>query len=437
MGVTFRSGNYIKFVRFGGRTIKDGEAAAIWNRKGVHTQIIGPRRANLCFSTIRFLTRHKAESHQYLVVKHRDGRVEHIRGPVALFENPALHDQIRVEDSILLKSDSEYIVVYNEGTSNHTAGHVQREKMNVSANRVIIHGPTLFVPTPIEHVHEFSWSQVKKGEQLSSTMDKFRVLRTTTLPLEITLNVPLSDSHCIKAELHIEYKISSHHQSVETLVKHEDPIRRMYKAILADGQKLGDSITLDMIRARKQSEMNALLTSLESYTELRKAAEQSGLQITSVYLTSQDLNDPLKKLFDNERKLAGNLQSEIERNNQRRELRALEQEDMRKGIEDDAELQRMKLESDDKLDQEMHEIKLAALKRRVELEKHEAEASNEKIKMKDATVLLFLDKVKDMGVDMTKFLASANGSDSSNIVKRATFIKGITAGKPLPEEFGI
>ena len=35
MGITFRSGGYIKHVRFGGRTIKDGEAAAIWNRNGM------------------------------------------------------------------------------------------------------------------------------------------------------------------------------------------------------------------------------------------------------------------------------------------------------------------------------------------------------------------------------------------------------------------
>eukprot|EP01083_Nonionella_stella_P019086 53054_1 len=111
MGITFRSGGYIKFVHIGGRTIKDGEAAAIWDRNGKHREIIGPRRVQLFQSTIRFLTRFKAESHQYLVVKHRSGKREHISGPAMLYQNPAFHDEVSVEDGILLKSLDEYIVV--------------------------------------------------------------------------------------------------------------------------------------------------------------------------------------------------------------------------------------------------------------------------------------------------------------------------------------
>jgi hypothetical protein len=43
MGGTFRSSEYISFVRFGGRTIKDGEATDTWDRNGVHKEIIGPK----------------------------------------------------------------------------------------------------------------------------------------------------------------------------------------------------------------------------------------------------------------------------------------------------------------------------------------------------------------------------------------------------------
>jgi hypothetical protein len=112
MGLTFRSGEDISFVRFGGRTIKDGEAADIWDRNGVHKEIIGPKRVLLFYSTIRFLTRFKAEASQYLQIKHRDGDFDHVCGPVAIYLNPSRHDGITVKDGIRLKPD-EVLVISN------------------------------------------------------------------------------------------------------------------------------------------------------------------------------------------------------------------------------------------------------------------------------------------------------------------------------------
>ena len=43
MGLDFRGGNYRRYIRFGKRTIKQGEAAAVWNMNGTQTEIIGPR----------------------------------------------------------------------------------------------------------------------------------------------------------------------------------------------------------------------------------------------------------------------------------------------------------------------------------------------------------------------------------------------------------
>ena len=133
MGITFRYGDYIRHVVFGGRTIKDGEAAAIWDAKGVHRQIVGPRRVWLINSTIRFLTRHKAQSNQFIGVSYRDGRVEHIEGTAVLYQNPAYHDNVWVEDGHRLTSSSECIVVFvsnrnNEGRdSNQEVSNYHKE----------------------------------------------------------------------------------------------------------------------------------------------------------------------------------------------------------------------------------------------------------------------------------------------------------------------
>ena len=83
-------------MHLGGRTIKVGEAAVIWNNQGVARQVIGPQRVTLWYSTIHFLTRYKAESYSYPKVRHRDGRVDHIHGLVSMHSNPAVHDAIQI-----------------------------------------------------------------------------------------------------------------------------------------------------------------------------------------------------------------------------------------------------------------------------------------------------------------------------------------------------
>ena len=235
MGITFRNGDYIKFVRFGGRTIKDGEAAAIWNRNGVHTEIVGPRRVQLFFSTIRFLSRFKAESNQYLVVKHINGRVEHLRGPTALFQNPAIHDEVLVVDGLHLKSSSEFVLIQNDPATKESVKKVSGEVQNLSPNIFSIQGPALFIPSPSEYVHRFSWSRID-GERLVPGDEGVEKFRTSANHLDATMTVPLSNSYFIKAEIHVEYKISN--LSLGKLLEHEDPISRMFNSLRVDGLAL-------------------------------------------------------------------------------------------------------------------------------------------------------------------------------------------------------
>jgi hypothetical protein len=92
------------------------EACVIWNRLGRHRQVIGPQLVRLfyryvrCFSwytvlttnrvasSIRFLTRFTARPDEYVLISHKDGRIEHVRGPVTMFLNPVHHDGMEVRD---------------------------------------------------------------------------------------------------------------------------------------------------------------------------------------------------------------------------------------------------------------------------------------------------------------------------------------------------
>ena len=54
--------------------------------------------------------------------------------------------------------------------------------------------------------------------------------------------------------------------------------------------------------------------------------------------------------------------------------------------------------------------------------------------MKDETALHFLEKVKDLDVDMTKFLASMKGSEYSKMYKRGTFTIVPTCAEDFQEQ---
>ena len=110
----------MRFVRLGGRTIKDGEAAMIWNSQGISRLAVGPQRVMLWYSTVRFLDRYKAEAHEYLKLHYRDGRVEYLHGPISMYINPAVHDKIEVKEGILLETKDDCIVQFSDsGLSGH------------------------------------------------------------------------------------------------------------------------------------------------------------------------------------------------------------------------------------------------------------------------------------------------------------------------------
>lgn len=221
------------------------------------------------------------------------------------------------------------------------------------------------------------------------------------------MKAPLPNDHHIEVELQIEYKVSRE-ASVETLLQYNDPISRMHKGILADGQTMGDIFTLEKVNEWNQTEMNAIFNNVESYPELVKAAKQSGMYIISVCLTSHTLSSELSSLFARERNLSRKLNDEIKSKTLRQKLQSMETDSKVKEIEMNAELKRMQIESDDRLEQDMHEMQIESLKRKSELHAIEVDGSSKVAKMKNATTLLYLEDMKKLGVNMTEFLVSSN-----------------------------
>lgn len=390
-------------------------------------------------STIRFLTRHKAESHQYIRVAHRNGNVQHIYGPSELYMNPALHDSVEVYDGIKLKSNSECIVVYERNSGQCKKGVTESSDKVVStavlasdtdtteateSNSSINHpsetrtqkreirGPTLFLPSVNESIHTFNWS-------FDNT---FQVLHTDPNRIwSVDLPITTYDSAKFSALLYIKY----HMKSIEKCILSEDPIGKMHNGLKADAHLFGNIISSEQLQQQGQTnDVTKGLVDLDTYTSLQEAAEACGFCIDSVRVESLCLSSVLQNQASSDQKLSATLRTEMAEKTQRRQLLELEIEDCRKRIDQEAELKRIQVQTDAKLEEELHCLKEAELERRLYLRKMEVAADKEIENIADKNVMVFLKALKEEGVDMTKFLCTAGGLEIvSPVLAKAASLK--------------
>lgn len=91
-------------------------------------------------------------------------------------------------------------------------------------------------------------------------------------------------------------------------------------------------------------------------------------------------------------------------------MKVLEREEKRREEEEEVEARKKRMLAEDDLDRESHELRRAALERKLALERREAEGENEIQFTKEERVLEFLTRMKnDMDVDMTKLMTSVGG----------------------------
>ena len=236
---TFRDGSYYAHVWFGKRTVKEGEAAAVWDFSGRRKVVEGPRRVRLWFCHVRFLDRFTADLHQFLSVHYRDGRSEHLRGPVSLFMDPCVHERVDLKEAYKL-SANEALVVYRE-VEKVVAGEPQAAVTGTGCTaesadgralakpaptpgtaggvlRRIVCGPSVYVPNHQEWVHTFSWhgsvGADGKGSKTGAPDDKkrphaltFQVLRAMPDQMYVSVrDVRTKDDAQITVHLMIFYE---------------------------------------------------------------------------------------------------------------------------------------------------------------------------------------------------------------------------------------
>ncbi|CAJ1959987.1 unnamed protein product [Cylindrotheca closterium] len=432
MGVAFRSGGYTKFVRIGGRTIKDGEAAAIWNRSGEHSQIVGPKRILMFYSTIRFLTRFKAEADQYLKIQHRDGTVEHLQGPVQMYLNPSFHDTISVNDGIKLKENeviqvSHLPMLKNEDIAYNTDGTAveKDESLVVKKSKRFVLGPALFIPAEDEIVEEFSWSGLPEETCCtlnygSGDISRFKKIQLHTKRVW-SVKVPIgSGSAKVHASLAITYTIDS----IDKVTMHSDPCAFICGALMGDIQ---DLLSEDLPTVKSAADFRSIQTKVtykmsgsKSFPNLMGTGEAIGFSIDSIQVLEVTPGSRMQKQLATEHEREMRMNAQVANKESEIKFQELELEERRKKMENEIELSRKEAKMQADLAEELHVQKVSALTQEQEMTKIRKQENLGSLKASDALVLEFLGNLKELGVDMSKYLCTEAGNKASRkIIDRA------------------
>eukprot|EP01006_Ploeotia_vitrea_P008955 TRINITY_DN21173_c0_g1_i1.p1 TRINITY_DN21173_c0_g1~~TRINITY_DN21173_c0_g1_i1.p1 ORF type:complete len:421 (-),score=66.87 TRINITY_DN21173_c0_g1_i1:152-1414(-) len=418
MSVTFRNASYHKKVTWGKRTVKEGECAAVWNLSGEYRVVQGPKREWLFCSRVRFMDRHVADEHQYLVVQYTDGRKEHLRGPISLFEDPVRYQSIRVENAV--KVDAfEVIVVYTEDAKG-------------SVDRTIVKGPTVFIPTTNQWIHTFSWhgnpNSTKTDGAKQPGMLNFTKLRTIPDQFYYCVNdVRTADDALLSVNVMIFFQLENLEKMLDST---HDPIGDFVNAVSADLMNHGAQHSYeDFIQnGHKLSEITA-------YPVLTQRAESVGYQINKVVYRGYTSTNQLQSMQDAAIKSRTTRRLAAEEQTQQQELLDMELK---------RTMARLEQEHSQAAEEKSHQLQLDELEHKQKL-KQQQEAHNEKLKQKqDETNLelamiqkrnevqtAFLNNLKAQGVDLTKYLCAQNNPVPEKV------IQVVSEGNNFPRGLGL
>lgn len=301
MGIDFRGKGYVRRVRIGKRTVKDGEAVAKWDSRGKHKQVAGPARMRLWWSTIRFLDRHVAEAGQYLRIQHADGTIEHTPGPVAMFENPVHHLGVTVEDMIKLEDDSQQLMVRRHAAAvpgPKGEGAPGGAGVVPATETAVVAGPTVYFPQATDDVRVFKWSDRGGG----ALMVEGKVLSTrATVMREPQCELRGADGHIVTATVSLHVRVVG----IQEALVVADPISECDAVVCAAAVKATENIRFSDQSVPLPSAVRSAITTTAFTDQLTTALRQrAGCNFVALEVTSVTPSQDLAKLLHREDELA-------------------------------------------------------------------------------------------------------------------------------------
>lgn len=385
----------------GFKTIPQGERVMVLHTNGRVTYVNGPRRIGLITARAVPLRRFAAEPHQFLIVRKKDGTTEHVPGPAAIWFDPIIHLEIKIEAATMIDAN-EALVVY-------------RQTENAVVRRVV-RGPALFVPTPQEWVHPFSWhgTDVKHGYRKVPHALKFTKL--LVIPDQMYFDVEsvrTADDALLVVKLMVFFELGDIEKMLDQT---HDPIADFINAMSADVIDFVGGNDFDAFKNKTEA-----LNRTETYPQLIQRAEKIGYQINKVVYRGYYASDKLQAMHDNAIECRTRLRLEAETERQAQELADLK---LTRELERAGKRQEMEEAETNHQNRLKHLEHEAALNQREADQKQEAEAKwreadiDVEVKRRQNELVLhheqalheeqtgFFARMRELQVDLTRYLVA-------------------------------
>ena len=385
-------------------TIPQGQRVAVWEKDGGRTILEGPRRIWQWGRRVERLEAVAASPAQYLVLRFRDGRVVHQRGPAVAWRDPVEHEAIDVEDAITLDAN-EALVVYRQ--TDDGEGKVTRR---------IVRGPELFVPDAREWLHEFRWHGADPRDPRKKVPRGLVFTQLRVIPDQMYFDVEsvrTADDALLVVKLMIFYELMDVGLMLDQT---HDPVADFINAVTADVIDFAAGLTFEQFKERTEK-----LNARETYPQLAQRAGRIGYRINKVVYRGYEATAKLQAMHDGAIEMRTRLKLESETEAQAQELadlkltreheRAVQRQAMeRADVEHQNRVKRLAHEEQLRREQAEHD----AVMRRRQAEHDQAIAAERqkgevRLQQRQTTYdqrAAFLKAAADMRVDLTRYLVA-------------------------------
>jgi len=334
---------------------------------------------------------HTAGEDEYLIVRHRDGRTEHVPGPAAIHEDPVEHEAIRVEQAIPI-STHEAVVVYGRQDD----GRVVRR---------VLRGPARFVPASSEWLHTFRWHGADPKNPRLKVPRALQFTKLRVIPDQMYVDVEdvrTADDALLVVKLMVFFELADIERMLDQT---HDPVADFLNAVTADVIDFAGTLTFEQFKAQTEQ-----LNELEAYSNLTGRGERIGYRINKIVYRGYEASTKLQAMHDDAIEARTRLKLESETERQAQELADLklkregERDEIRRGMEREQADHTRRLERDahaERMRQQQVEADQQATGQRLI-----NEVELEHIRAKDAQQATLLGQMRDMQVDLTRYLVA-------------------------------
>jgi hypothetical protein len=375
-------------------TVEEGQRVILRRPDGRMEIIVGPRRLWRGRNKFQPMKHYLAYPGKFLIVRYRNGTQEHLPGPAEVWLDPREHQDIVQEDALQLAA-KEAVVVYSKAAD------------SAAVSRRIVYGPALFVPSPGEWLHTFSWHAARGGSRGAQKEPNALVFQKLWLmPDQMyhdVLDVRTADDAVLTIRLMIFFELADIERMLDTT---HDPIGDFVNAATSDVVAFTGKHDFESFK-RNTSRLNEL----ETYQQLTGRAGQCGYRINKVVYRGYGAADALQQMHDQAIQARTRLQLDRATEQQAQEL---------ENYKLDSQLARAGKRRTEQTAEVEHDLELQRRRQEAELRQREAQEAfgRERLRLEselqlalrrsqDAEQREHLSALRDLGVDLTAYLTQA------------------------------